>query len=88
MKTAAPLFLLLFCVSAVKAQQQPPGPPGAATNVELTFRVNMNTQIGLGRFNPDIDFPVVRGTINGWGCSEAMLETDDEEGVYELRVQV
>ena len=88
MRTVLCYVVLVFCAASVNAQQQPPGIPGAETNIEIIFRVNMNTQIGLGRFNPDIDFPVVRGTINGWGCSDAMLETDDEEGVYELRVQV
>ena len=88
MKTVISFFLLFLSASTLKAQQQPPGPPGVEANVELTFRVNMNTQIGLGRFNPDVDFPVVRGTINGWGCSDAMLESEEEEGVYELRVRV
>lgn len=47
----------------------------------------MNVQIGLGRFDPAVDFPVLRGTINGWGCTDAMLESGEEDGVYEIRVQ-
>ena len=78
MKTALLAGALALCATTLWAQ----------ANVEITFRVDMNVQIGLGRFNPGADFPVVRGTINGWGCTAPMLESVDEEGVYEIQVQV
>ena len=78
MKTVLLAVALGLCACSLHAQ----------ANVEITFRVNMNVQIGLGRFNPGIDFPVVRGTLNGWGCTDPMLESDDEDGVYELQVRV
>jgi len=60
----------------------------AQTNVEITFRVDMNVQIQLGRFDPLADFVVVRGTINTWGCSDALSESDQEDGNYEITIQV
>ena len=78
MKTVLLAVALGLCACSLHAQ----------ANVEITFRVNMNVQIGLGRFSPGIDFPVVRGTLNGWGCTDPMLESDDEDGVYELQVRV
>ena len=58
-----------------------------AVDVEIRFRVDMNVQEELERFDPGFDFVVVRGTINGWGCSDSMIETD-EAGVYELEIQI
>jgi len=78
MKTVLLAAVSALCAASLHAQ----------TNVEITFRVDMNVQIGLGRFDPAVDYPVVRGTINGWGCSEQMLESEEEDGVYELSVQV
>jgi len=60
----------------------------AQTDVEVVFRVNMNVQMDLGRFDPDTQLVVVRGTMNAWGCSVEMRESDDLDGVWELEIQM
>ena len=49
----------------------------------VTFAVNMNQQISLGRFNPATDFLEIRGGMNSWGGGTAWRLTDgDSDGIY------
>ncbi|MEM7232096.1 MAG: hypothetical protein AAF517_07980, partial [Planctomycetota bacterium] len=72
-------FLVSFacCSSALEAQ----------VDVEILFRVDMSVQEEIGNFFPG-DFVVVRGTPNSWGCSESLVESKTEPGIYELEIPV
>ena len=51
-------------------------------DIDVSFEVDMSLQIDLGAFDPNLDFVVVRGQVNGWGCSE--LEDLDGDGIYSV----
>lgn len=59
---------------------------GQATNVE--FRVNMNYQISLGKFNPASESVDVAGTFNGWGTPTTILSDADSDGIYTATVSL
>ena len=59
--------------------------PGNA-DVEVTFRVDMSVQTEQGLFDPGLNSVVVRGAINGWGCSEALVESE-VDGVYTIQLE-
>jgi hypothetical protein len=49
----------------------------------VTFAVNMNQQISLGRFNPATDFLEIRGGMNSWGGGTTWRLADgDSDGIY------
>jgi len=52
----------------------PVGFAGLATAAQVTFQVNMSSQIGLGNFNPTTDSVTVAGDpINSWSTSASPL---------------
>ena len=49
----------------------------------VTFVVNLNQQISLGRFNPATDFLEIRGGMNSWGGGTTWRLADgDSDGIY------
>ena len=49
----------------------------------VTFAVNLNQQISLGRFNPATDFVEIRGGMNSWGGGTTWRLADgDSDGIY------
>jgi len=58
----------------------------AGADAEILFQVDMSVQIALGRFDPDVEDVVVRGSFNGWACTEPMQEVDD--GVFSIEIEV
>ena len=57
----------------------------APGNIDVTFNVNMNYQITLGNFDPLVDFVNVAGSMNGFGGSAAMDDTDGD-GIYSITI--
>ena len=63
----------VFCLGAAGSTQilntaifNQPGPWGPQVTVDVSFSVDMSTQIALGTFNPDTMGVGVRGQFNGW----------------------
>ena len=75
-KSVGIVFISAFATRALVAQ----------TNTEILFQCDMNVQIALGNFDPAIHQVVVRGELNGWGCSAPMTD-DDGDGIYEILLQ-
>jgi hypothetical protein len=58
---------------------------GAPKIADVVFNVDMNIPIANGSFKPATDFVDVSGTINNWGASAHMTDTD-ADGIYTLTV--
>jgi hypothetical protein len=76
----ARVFGLVFALLALRSAR-------AQSDTEIFFLVDMNVQTAIGAFDPAADTVVVRGALNGWGCSQAMADTDGD-GIFELELQV
>ena len=70
------LFALLFFAQTATAQQ-----------TQVTFSVNMNHQVTLGNFDPDLNFVDVAGTFNGWGGTPRVLADPEGDGIYTLTIE-
>jgi glycosidase len=53
--------------------------------VSITFQVNLNYQIELGKFNKDTEWVGVAGTFNDWNGSDK-FQDDNKDGIYELKI--
>ncbi|MCF7911860.1 MAG: T9SS type A sorting domain-containing protein [Candidatus Cloacimonetes bacterium] len=53
---------------------------------DVTFLVNMNYQIVLDNFDPEVDFVDIAGSFNEWGATPMVGEDLDEDGIYEMTV--
>ncbi|MBN1414995.1 MAG: CotH kinase family protein [Bacteroidales bacterium] len=60
----------------------PMGENNSADVAFVTFRFNMNKEIGEGRFNPANDFIDVAGTFNGWN-GDVEVHDGNEDGIYQ-----
>jgi subtilisin len=54
---------------------------------DVVFSVNMSYQTELGRFSPQFDQVVVRGSFNGWSETEHPL-SPTSDGIYEITVPI
>ena len=57
---------------------------GTSLAEDVTFRVDMSTQVGHGLFDAASDAAVVRGTFNGWSGVVDVLSDPDADQVYEI----
>ncbi|MBC8450729.1 glycosyl hydrolase 53 family protein [bacterium] len=55
-----------------------------AMGAAVMLRVDMRIESSFGRFDPDVDTVVVRGSFNGWSGSLDVLNDGDGDGIYEL----
>lgn len=70
-------FFILFTAFIANAQ---------STNV--SFRVNMNHQIDLQKFNPETEFVDIAGSFNNWGGTPTVLNDSDADGIYTTSVSL
>ena len=54
--------------------------------LDVTFRVNMNSQIALGNFMPDDNLLEIYGTFNDW-TSGSVLQDSNENGFYTIIIE-
>ena len=66
------MFLFIISISIISAE-------------DVIFNVNMNYQIELENFDPEIDFIDLAGNFNDWQGSAPLLD-DDSDGVYTITV--
>jgi len=52
-----------------------------------TFRVDMSVQIAIGRYDPNNDLLLVRGTFNGWDGSDLALVAGSNS-IYEAEIDI
>lgn len=54
--------------------------------VDVTFKVDMNVEMGKGNFDATTDAVALRGAMNNWG--ETAMEDGDGDGVYEVTLSL
>ena len=67
MKKVLLLFCLLITGNVMRAQ-----------TVDVTFKVDMSTEIATTRFNPAVDTVRIRGSFDGWGAGIDMNDNDND----------
>jgi hypothetical protein len=55
---------------------------GEAPALEVIFNVNMNYQIMLENFDPEVNFVDIGANFNEWGAVPMVCEDPDEDGIY------
>ncbi|MFH1689372.1 MAG: glycosyl hydrolase 53 family protein [Candidatus Eisenbacteria bacterium] len=61
---------------------------GTSLAADVTFRVDMSTQVGHGLFDAASDLVVVRGTFNAWSGVVDVLSDPDTDHVYEFVLEL
>ncbi|MEO1417212.1 MAG: alpha-amylase family glycosyl hydrolase [Bacteroidota bacterium] len=56
----------------------------ASMAVNVTFRVDLNSQITKGAFNPQSEFIDLAGNFNSWGQKSNRLSDADGDGIWEV----
>ncbi|MBK6266708.1 T9SS type A sorting domain-containing protein [Marivirga sp. S37H4] len=52
-------------------------------STSVTFKVNMNEQVALEKFDPATEFVDIAGSFNNWGAPNGLLLSDeDNDGIY------
>ncbi|MBU0507354.1 T9SS type A sorting domain-containing protein [bacterium] len=64
--------------------------PVVTANVEVSFSVDMNIQILVGSFNPEVDWVIIRGNhtnLGNWGGEIRLDEVTGSPGIYSILIQ-
>ncbi len=56
-------------------------------SVNVTFQVDMSIQIIKGLFNPSADAVLVRGSFNGWGTPDSLIDPNHDE-IYSKTISI
>jgi alpha-amylase len=72
------VVLLVTCLSGVSS----------AATTPVQFKVNMNYQTEMENFFPSFETVDIAGSFNGWGNPAMVLTDYDEDGVYEITINL